>query len=916
MRPPCRGGAIPPILRRCRPMPATKRNDTFPKGPSKARGPVHAEGEDGASPALSEALSHAGLPLAELDADGQVVAVNASGRGLWGHVEGVQVPTELLAPLRAQREDGLTALPTGFGGTRVLSAPLGEGWLLVGYGGDEGTDDAALRSLVDDAPVALVRLGADGTPLYANREIERLTGYERAALRSYKAWLEPIHPEDRHRMTTALRTVSREGRAVAHVRFQRQDGVVRKGELHLQRAAKSNEIDAVLLDVTAQDEVETALMQNEALYQIFLEQSPVGVVHLDREGVVTFENHRLRMMTGEAPEDAWIGRPLDTIERLDARLHGHIRAMLDEGEAFDEAPFLFTRPDDERRFLRIHGSPIRHPEQGIVGGALMLFDTTSEREREEELRVFRRYDQAEPPLRNAALTLASSHAFLDEAARILGETARADQVFVLLPDEDADAYAEEIRWTREPERSLVPLRLDVEAWPDLGAGRVIYAREELTSPEARALLDAIGGREAVALPFVTESEQVGMLLLGRTGEAPERWSPIERRALSRLSALFETLWSWLRAEARYRQVVTTIEDGLFSFTFSREGGREYSLATRQVQELTEHAVDALLEGRLDWLEGVVFETDRPAVEEHERALREGQESRLVYRIQTPDGTIRWLRESATPAQDRAGRMVVAGVLSDVTEAKEAEADLVRAKQDAEAANRMKSTFLATMSHEIRTPLGAINGFAELLQEEVQELGEAPPEVLEFTDAIRSSTKKVLRLVNDLFDLSRLQTGRLSVEHAPVPFHPILTRIASLTEPKCAERGLDLRLDLADSEPIVVGDAQRIEQTVEQLVSNALKFTEAGYIRLATRVDDGAVRLCVEDTGIGIDPDYRAELFVPFSQEDNRLNRDYEGSGLGLAIAKRLVEAMDGTLEVESTKGDGSTFTVTLPRANA
>ena len=898
-------------------MPATKRNETFPKGPAKSQGEVRtAEAERGANhPSNGSSERWSNLPLAELDSDGCVTFVSASGRKLWGQIEGIKVPEDILDHLRHKRTQALEPLSVGFGGMRVLSAALGEGWLLVGYRGENESDEDTFRELVRDVPVALVRLKENGTPLYANQEFVRLTGYERDALRSYKSWLETIHPEDRHRITNALRAVGREGRAIANVWFQRKDGVMRRAEIQFQQSSQPQEVDAVLLDVTEQGEMETALMQNEALYQIFLEQSPVGVVHLERDGVVTFENHRLRMMTGEEADDAWIGRSLYGIERLDDRLHDHVRMMLDEGLSFDEAPFLFVRKDGERRYLRIHGAPIRHPEQGIVGGALMLFDTTSEREREEELRVFRRYDEAEPPLRNAALTLSSSHAFIDEAARIIGETARADQVFVLLPDEDADAYAEEIRWTREPERSLVPLRLDVEAWPDLGPGRIIYAREELTSPEAHALLDAIGGREAVALPFVTESEQVGMLLLGRTGERPERWSPIERRALSRLSSLFETLWSWLRAEARYRQVVTTIEDGLFSFTFGSEGRREYSFATRQVEALTGRSVEAMIEGSLDWLDGVVHETDRAAVEEHDRALHEGRESRLIYRTVTPDGDVRWLRESATPARDRSGRMVVAGVLSDVTEAKEAEADLVRAKQDAEAANRMKSTFLATMSHEIRTPLGAINGFAELLQEEVKELGDAQPEIFEFTDAIRSSTKKVLRLVNDLFDLSRLQTGRLSVDRAPVPFHPILSRVTSLTEQRCAEKGLDLQLDLASADPIVLGDAQRIEQTVEQLLSNAVKFTEAGHIRLATQVEDDAVRLAVEDTGIGIDEGYLDELFVPFSQEDNRLNRDYEGSGLALAIVKRLVEAMDGTIEVESTKGEGSCFTVTLPRAD-
>lgn len=858
---------------------------------------------------LAASLAH--LPLVELDEGGRVVYVSEAGRAQWGQVAGLQVPEDILTHLGTTGDAPLAPLAVSFGGMRVLSVRAGEGWLLIGFAEREGESGAGNEGMpVEDVPVALARLRPDGVPRYANREFERLTGCSGAE--GAVSWLETVHPEDRHRMTAALRGT---GPGVISVRFRRRDGEVRRGEVHLQRTA-SGDLDAVLLDVTEQDEVEAALMQNEALYQIFLEQSPVGVLHVDRERVVTFENHRLRMMTGEEAEDAWIGRPLDEIEGLEPRLCELVGEMLEAGRSFDESSFLYVRRDGERCFLRIHGAPIRHPERGIVGGALMLFDTTSEREREEELRVFRRYDEAEPALRNAALTLASAHAFLDEAARLIGETALADQVFVLLPDEDADAYAEEIRWSREPERSLVPLCLDIEAWPNLAPGRVFYAREDLTTPEAHALLDAIGGQEAVAIPFVTESDKVGLLLLGRTGVRPERWTPVERRALGRLSALFETLWSWLRAEARYRQVVTTVEDGLFSFGFGPNGAREYSFATRQVEALTGYPVDDLLAGSVAWHGAIVHEADRAAVGEHDRLLRDGRESRLIYRVCRRDGAVRWLRESATPSRDRAGRVVVAGVLSDVTEAKEAEADLVQAKQDAEAANRMKSAFLATMSHEIRTPLGAINGFAELLEEEVHALGEVPPEVTEFSDAIRTSAKKVLRLVNDLFDLSSLQTGRLAVDRAPVPFHPLVSRVAAVNESTFVEKGLALALDLAEGDPIVLGDAQRIEQVVGQVVSNALKFTEEGGVRISSSVEPGVVRLTIEDTGIGIGEDYLAELFVPFSQEDNRLNRDYAGSGLGLAITKRLVEAMEGRIEVESAKGEGTRFTITLPRAGS
>jgi signal transduction histidine kinase len=220
-----------------------------------------------------------------------------------------------------------------------------------------------------------------------------------------------------------------------------------------------------------------------------------------------------------------------------------------------------------------------------------------------------------------------------------------------------------------------------------------------------------------------------------------------------------------------------------------------------------------------------------------------------------------------------------------------------------------------MSHEIRTPLGTISGFADLLMEEVEEMGEVPPVVTEFAQTIRTSSQKVLRLVNDIFDLASLQSGRLYVDLAPVALHPLLVEVARSHEAALDAHGVRLTLDLAGGDPIVLGEATRIEQVAGQLVSNAVKFTEDGEVRVATTLTDTAVQVTVTDTGIGIEPDYLGELFEPFSQEDNRLNRDYEGSGLGLAIVKRLVEAMKGTIEVASTKGEGTTFTVTLPRAD-
>jgi PAS domain S-box-containing protein len=756
-------------------------------------------------------------------------------------------------------------------------------------------------------PIPLVWMRPDGTVTYTNREAASVTGYAVEEMLGRPFWLEVIHPEDRHRLTQTLRKAGTHGQAETSVRFQAQDGTMRRVDVYLQPVGEGDEVGGALLDVTEQDEVAAALHQSEMLYQTFLEQSPVGIAHLDAEGVVTFESHQLRTITGEDADAAWIGRALHDIERLDPRLPPLVAQMLAQGGAFAGEDFVVLRSEGKRRIAQVYGAAIQHPEDGIVGGVLMLFDITEEHEREAELRVLRRYDEAGLALRDAALSASAPHAFLDEAMRVLGATARADLALALLQDKSGEDYEEQARWSRYADLPTRKVQVSAPAWEAL-------VRREASVGEVEALSELLGDGEAILLPFATDKEQAGGLVLARIDPAAELWSDAERNALGNLRVLFETLWNWMLVEARYRQVVSSVEDSLFSFSFDEEGERAYSFATRQMEAITGYSTDELLAGGLSWRDQVVFEEDREAVAKHEQTLKDEHESRLVYRIRTAQGGIRWLRESATPGRDRSGH-VVAGILSDVTEAKEAEATLIQAKQDAESATRMKSTFLATMSHEIRTPLGAISGFADLLMEEVAEMGDAPPVVTEFASTIRTSTKNVLRLVNDLFDLASLQSGRIYVDRAPVALDPVLTQVARTHEGTLDERGVGLVLDLAPGDPIVLGEAKRLAQVAEHLVSNAVKFTEEGEVRIATTLTDTDARLVVADTGIGIAPDYFDELFEPFSQGDNRLNRNYEGSGLGLAIVKRLVGAMNGTIDVKSTQGEGTTVTVTLPRAD-
>jgi PAS domain S-box-containing protein len=297
---------------------------------------------------------------------------------------------------------------------------------------------------------------------------------------------------------------------------------------------------------------------------------------------------------------------------------------------------------------------------------------------------------------------------------------------------------------------------------------------------------------------------------------------------------------------------------------------------------------------------------KTAWERHEAT---GAPYRPEYRIIRQDDREVWVAGASKLFSDPDGRPLrLIGAIQNITARKAVEQALVQAKDAAEAANRAKSTFLATMSHEIRTPLNGVLGMAQAMA-----AGDLTAQQRERLDVIRQSGETLLAILNDVLDLSKIEAGKLELEDGEFDIGD-LARGAHAAFGAVAERkGLVFALSV---EPAARGryggDATRVRQILYNLVSNALKFTETGEVSVCVTRDGGDLKLTVSDTGIGIAPERLASLFQKFEQADASTTRRYGGTGLGLAICRELAQLMGGTIEAQSRPGHGTTFLAVLP----
>ena len=294
---------------------------------------------------------------------------------------------------------------------------------------------------------------------------------------------------------------------------------------------------------------------------------------------------------------------------------------------------------------------------------------------------------------------------------------------------------------------------------------------------------------------------------------------------------------------------------------------------------------------------------------------EGEDSNVnEFRVLALDGSIEWLRsrESVIVRNAHGNPQQLLATITVITDEKNYEAELRRAKEEAERLARARSQFLANMSHEIRTPMNGIIGMTSLLMNV-----EMSEESYDFIETIRTSSESLLTIINDVLDFSKIESGRMELEALPLDVQETVEGALDLLSTQAADKQLELGYWIEDDVPqMIMGDATRLRQILVNLIANAVKFTERGDVWVTVSYEaqaggDPALRFAVSDTGIGIHQQQLPQLFMAFSQLDSSTTRRYGGTGLGLAISRRLAELMGGKMWAESEVDLGSTFFFTV-----
>lgn len=657
------------------------------------------------------------------------------------------------------------------------------------------------------------------------------------------------------------------------------------------------------------------LEKSERRYRELTEFLPELICEIDNAGKLIYVNQFALDKFGYTNEEVWNGsfNFLDIFEPADQpQIVANVKNLLHNGGHLSNE-YNAVKKNGEHFPVIVYSAPI-YKQDSIAGIRGVMVDITDRKN--DELEIARNLRQQEI-LSNISQNYNSTLDFEEktsEALRIIGEHTKVSRVYIFKDSDDGLLTSNTYEWCNTGiERQIaklqdIPYSL-IPSWkPILLEKGIIYSENISELPQdLRDMLEPQGIKSIIVLPLFLDGRFFGFIGIDECTKNRE-WSKSEIELLRTISNILSNAFlrniiniELINSVNENKGIIDSIPDqiirisdsgkilssfkpkekGLFGKFIFGENDRIDNLLN---EELSVSFMSAIKECLADG----TFKFDFTFLNWENL---EYYEARLVK-----------LKENE-----------VLVIIRDVTDSKEKEKELQYAKVKAEEASRSKSEFLANISHEIRTPMNAILGFSEWLFENV-----ADPQHKSYLHTILTSGRNLLALINDILDLSKIESGKMNIELEPMQCNVVIQEISQVLQQKIEAKNLAFNIYIDPSVPeYIYMDEIRFYQILFNIVGNAIKFTPKGYINVsvyATKtISNNLINLIinVEDTGIGIKEDQQEKIFTAFTQQSGQSNRYYEGTGLGLAIVCGLLKKLNGEIKIKSKVGKGSTFTITI-----
>jgi two-component system sensor histidine kinase/response regulator len=662
----------------------------------------------------------------------------------------------------------------------------------------------------------------------------------------------------------------------------------------------------VIRDIPKPKEGEQALLTAEALRTAIFNSANFSKIATDAKGVIQIFNVGAEHMLGYKAADvvnkitpADISDPQELIARAEA-LSTELETLIAPGfEALvfkasrgieDHYELTYVRKDGSRFPAIVSVTALRDDRGGIIGYLLIGTDNTVRWQIEEKRK------QAEEARRASEAALRKSEDVLNRTGRLAG-----------VGGWELDLVTFAVTWSAETARLF---GCDPAYRPTLEEGINFYAPESRPIVSAAVEKSKVDGRPwELEVPVIRADGRRIWARLVATAELADGKPVRLIGAIQDVTA--RVAEQHALKEANTRATLATESGGIGIWDCDIVGGtltwdswmyRLYGMTPRED-----------MAGNYELWTNHLHPDDRDAAVKALRDCIDGLKPfDTSFRIVWDDGSIHHLRAAGQVNRDEAGCAIrVVGANWDVTDLIQADEKSQQAMKIAEDSSRVKSDFLANMSHEIRTPMNAIIGMTRLALRKTTDAGQ-----LNYLEKIENAAQSLLSIVNDILDFSKIEAGKMELERIPFLLDEVLNNLDDIVREKAEHKGIEIVFSMAEEIPrFLMGDPLRLWQILINLVNNAIKFTEKGRVIVEVKVEEGSgdirkLRFSVGDTGIGMSAEQVSNLFRSFNQADTSTTRKYGGTGLGLAITKQLCELMQGTLEVKSKPGKGSTFLFT------